>query len=116
MKELPFRTPVKFWSDGTYITVAQFDMYSRTKEGAIALKKGSDEFFEYLDHCRAYNTQYDMLEKDPTQGKMFWDDRKNVVGFSVSPKSSLDKRLRSMVPLKYLEDYDCDEDEDFEET
>lgn len=101
MKEVPFRTPVQIWDDGTYITVAQLELYMSTADGYLAFEEASNDYFEYIDMCRAYNLVYDALEEDESLGIMYWENDEIRVSY---PKDGpLFERINRMEPIERVD-------------
>ena len=79
--------------DGCYITSAQLQFFLNSKKGNEKYRKLDDEFLEYYGKCRAYNLISDMMEKDPTCAKFYWDEDLADGVFSFPAKGKVAKRV-----------------------
>ena len=82
--------------DGTYITAPQLRFYLNRPEGPKNVKKVDDDFIRYLQLCRVYNLISDMIENDPKQGYLYWDDKKGCVSFAFPPSGEIDTTLEHL--------------------
>ena len=110
MLEGSYREPLMVDEYGLYITVAQMGFFLNREDGKQLMDSASPEFMKYYKNCCLYNLVYDMMDEDPSCGKMYWDTSSQSVAMSFPIDGRVAKALAS-VSLHFAE-VDDDEDED----
>jgi len=112
MLEGDFREPLMVDEFGLYITIAQAGFFLNRKNGEQMMNSASPEFMKYYRNCCLYNLVYDMMEDDPTCGRMYWDESSESVAMAFPIDGKVAKALAS-VSLHFAEVDDDDDEDDF---
>lgn len=104
-----FHEPLNEEPDGTYITCGQMQFYLNREHGQKSFSSCDEEFMEYYNLCRVYNTISDIMKTDPDAAIMYWDDRKEIVSMGFPTNGAVAKALAK---TKTSAMYESDEDED----
>lgn len=91
--EFEFREIFDEDENGLYITMSQVNFFVNDVPAYIEEPLDSPEFLAYYDKCVFYNLCYDMMEKDPSSGIMYWDDVKETFMVAFPPNGLIAKRL-----------------------
>lgn len=95
---------------GLYITIAQMGFFLNRENGQEMMDSASPEFLKYYNNCCLYNLVFDMMEEDPTCGKMYWDTSSESVAMSFPVDGKVARSLASV--SLHLAEIEEDEDDD----
>ena len=98
--------------DGLYITSAQMQFFLNRRNGAKKLNRGDSEFFSYYNNCKMYNLIYDLMDKDSTCAKMYWDESTGAIALAFPLKGKIARILSSISSESARSDEEDEEDED----
>ena len=105
-----FREPLLVEDSGAYITAAQMQFFLNRSNGEELFQKADERFIKYYRNCCLYNLVYDMMDKDSTSAKMYWDTTTQSVGLAFPVNGDVSKALSKIA--QYFEEDDEYEDED----
>ena len=88
-----YHEPIYFDKAGCYITVPQLRFFINRDGGRSNFINGDAEFKEYFHSCKTYNLISDMMEKDSTCGKMYWDEEFGTVVFAFPVNGRVAKKF-----------------------
>lgn len=94
--EFEFREPFDVDEKGCYITMAQVNFFVNDVPGYIEDPLDSPEFLSYYDKCCFYNLCYDMMEKDPSSGIMYWDHVKETFMVAFPHDGAISRKLEEL--------------------
>lgn len=108
-----FREPLLVDEAGLYITAAQMQFFLNRKNGKKKFKAADAEFISYYKNCCLYNLVYDMMEKNESCAKMYWDENNQAVALAFPMRGRVAAALAEVAALFCGSDGENpDEDED----
>lgn len=125
MQNYEYREPLVWEEDGTYITIAQMQVFLN-EDPEKSIGERFNEWLKYYNLCRMYNMVYDTIEEDPDSGYLYWDTEKEVMSATYPETGLLQQKIDNFKPVSFkdasalsdildsgIEEFDEDEEDDW---
>jgi len=94
--------------EGLYITGAQMHFFLNRSKGKKYFEFGHSIFLSYYRNCCLYNLVYDLMEKDESLAKMYWDEKNECVAIGFPTNGKVAKILARIAFNKATDDGEDD--------
>ena len=125
MQNYEYREPLVWEEDGTYITIAQMQVFLN-EDPHKSIGERFNEWLKYYNLCRMYNMVFDTIEEDPDCGYLYWDTEKEVMSATYPETGLLQQKIDNFKALSFedasalsdildsgIEEFDEDEEDDW---
>jgi hypothetical protein len=90
-----FRDPILIEDEtGLYVTEAQLNFFFNRPNGEVKFEYNVPEYQDWDIMCKIYNLVYDMSEKDPSLGHIYWDHIDQCVAFYFPKDGKIHQKLK----------------------